>query len=659
MSIASFTSRAAGLGLLAVWAVMHPPAVRAENLYWTGGSGTWTSGTNWSTSPTLSPTGFTPTATSDAITSTNAWTITVPTGASFANSFFARSGGTLNGTGTANALLVLGAGGINTVTSLGILNIGSATAGSNLSVALAASQAWKYRHAGIGGFDMFVYTPVARQAGATQNMTLNIGAMGQGGQDAFIGGTISDGGASGNLGVWVDSAQLVVFNTSQAYTGDTTVQRGSLSTAAGNIPSASRLVLGSGVLSLSGSADTTAVQTVNSTMIRPGFGRVVLNPGTSGTVRLEMGSISRSAGGGIVQFGNSSTTLLGPARVVTTSNANTNDILGPWAITATMANTDVGNQYVRVGDGGVLETLTYSGTSTINDLTDATENYQLSGGGTLTGNKTANTIYINSNSAATINLGANDLILNGISRRKGSFGGDGYVTINSTGGRVVIGDTNELVLAFGDFNVNAPIVDGPTGPGRVVLGTQDYWTHGRGGWGNQHTFSGGLTYANTVSGGGFWFGTADGSATASPFGTGTLTISGDPRYANLTGGGRIGTNNAQIWDVDLSFTSSGTGLHMGTGPVSLGLGAGPSRNVAATGTVTIGGNVADGTYASFPVTSLTKSGNGLLVLSGSLLYTGSTGVSGGTLLISGTNPATMGPMSATGGILQFARRASL
>ncbi|MFM7518920.1 MAG: beta strand repeat-containing protein [Planctomycetota bacterium] len=583
----------------------------------------------------------------------------MPSGTSFANSFFARYQGTLNGTGTANSLLVLGAGGIDTVTDLSGHNVGSATAGSNLSIALAASQAWKYRHAAVGAYDMYVYAPVSRQAGATQNMTLNIGGMGQSGQDAEIYSTISDGGASGNLGVWADGPTNVLFATAQAYTGDTTVQRGTLSGTAGRVPSASRLVMGSGVLSLSGSASTTSVQTVASTNIRPGFGSVVLNPGTSGTVQLNLGAISRSAGGGIVQFGNSSTTLLGPSRIVTTSNTNTNGILGPWAITARQLTTDVGNQYVRVGAGGVLETLTYSGTSVINDLTDPTANYQLSAGGALTGNRTANTIYINSQAAATISLGANDLVLNGISRRVGSSGGAGYVNISSTGGRMVIGASDELVLAYGDFNITAPIVDGPTGAGRVVLGTQDYWQHGRGFWGNQHTFSGGLTYANATNNGGFLFGTADGSATASPFGTGTLTISGDPRYANLTGGGRIGTNNAQIWDVDFTITSSGTGLHMGTGPVSLGLGAGPSRNVGATGTVTVGGNVSDGTYASYPVTSLTKSGAGLLVLSGSLLYTGSTGVSAGTLLVSGTNPATMGPMSATGGVLQFARQASL
>ena len=359
-------------------------------------------------------------------------------------------------------------------------------------------------------------------------------------------------------------------------------------------------------------------------------------------------------------FGTSSATLLGPSRIVTTSNTNTNGILGPWAITARQLTADVGNQYLRVGAGGVLETLTYSGTSVINDLTDPTVNYQLSAGGALTGNRTANTIYINSQAGATISLGANDLVLNGISRRVGSLAGSGNVTIDSTGGRVVIGASNELVLAYGDFNITAPIVDGTGGAGRVVLGTQDNnRPHGFGGWGNQHTFSGGLTYANATASGGFNFGTADGSTTASPIGTGTFTISGDPRYANLTGGGRIGTNNAQIWDVDFTYTSSGTGLHMGTGPVSLGLGAGPSRDVGVTGTVTIGGNISDGTYATYPVTSLTKSGTGLLVLSGSLLYTGSTGVSAGTLLISGTNPASMGPMSATGGVLQLARQASL
>ena len=117
-----------------------------------------------------------------------------------------------------------------------------------------------------------------------------------------------------------------------------------------------------------------------------------------------------------------------------------------------------------------------------------------------------------------------------------------------------------------------------------------------------------------------------GSTTA--LGSGTLTIDGgtlDCSVASLVNG----NNNAQAWNGNFAFAGTNA-LNLGTGNVTLG--ANVQINTSASGTttpLTIAGNIS-GSYG------LAKVGTGVLVLSGSNTYTGTTTLSQGYLQLSST-----------------------
>jgi len=113
--------------------------------------------------------------------------------------------------------------------------------------------------------------------------------------------------------------------------------------------------------------------------------------------------------------------------------------------------------------------------------------------------------------------------------------------------------------------------------------------------------------------------------------SGTLTISGASTLGDTTSAAITLSNNPpQIWNANLTFAGS-QDLNLGTGSVTLG---GSRQVTVSSNTLTVGGPIG-GNY------SLTKSGSGTLLLSGSNTYTGPTTVSQGKLLVDGwlTNSA--------------------
>lgn len=107
-------------------------------------------------------------------------------------------------------------------------------------------------------------------------------------------------------------------------------------------------------------------------------------------------------------------------------------------------------------------------------------------------------------------------------------------------------------------------------------------------------------------------------------GTGTLTVNGGTLDTNDGTARTLSTNNAQTWAGDFAFTGTGN-LNLGTGAVTM---SGATRTLTANaGILTVGGAIGDGGNGY----GLTKSGAGILVLSGAHTYTGATTVSQGTL----------------------------
>ena len=132
-----------------------------------------------------------------------------------------------------------------------------------------------------------------------------------------------------------------------------------------------------------------------------------------------------------------------------------------------------------------------------------------------------------------------------------------------------------------------------------------------------------LSGANTHSGGTSASGGTLNINNASALGTGTLTINGgnidNSSAASLT----LTPNNAQAWNNDFTFIGSKS-LNLGAGAVTMGGG----RTVTVlTNTLSVGGVISGSGFG------LTKSGAGMLVLSGANTYSGATAVNGGALIV--------------------------
>lgn len=418
---------------------------------------------------------------------------------------------------------------------------------------------------------------------------------------------------------------LVNANT---YTGLTMIQDGGAThpTAAGGVdlrfnlagapasniiaPSGTLAFLGGGQLTVTGTANRNSSRSFAATRVGPGLGFFTLTPAAGGTATLNLGTVTAQPGGTLLLPNATGTT------VVTVANANTNNILGPWALLAS-------GSYATVGAGGVIGAATMTPATFATGMVSGTENYAVAAAGTLAASGSANVFFMTN--AVTLSLGANNLTLNGFS----GVGG----TINATTGRLIIGDSGQLVIGstptYPNLTVSAPIVDSGTTPGRLVFGgncaSQD-------GYGNAI-----LSGSNSHSGGTFLSSQAMrlrlGHANA--LGTGTFTIGGIQPMLSSNINGLTLANNAQVWNADFRFWDANS-LNTGTGTMSLGATTTPTGRravgVEGAGYFTVAGTIVDGSDPLWPVTGLRKTGTGVLVLSGSNAYTGSTLVSAGALI---------------------------
>ena len=108
----------------------------------------------------------------------------------------------------------------------------------------------------------------------------------------------------------------------------------------------------------------------------------------------------------------------------------------------------------------------------------------------------------------------------------------------------------------------------------------------------------------------------------SAIGAGRLVINGGTIDTTTAADIALSTNNPQTWAASFTFTGT-KNLNLGTGAVTLN--GSPTVTVNA-GLLTVGGNIGNGTGNSF-----SKSGAGVLLLSGASTFTGSVNVLQGTL----------------------------
>ncbi|MEK7951098.1 beta strand repeat-containing protein [Luteolibacter soli] len=199
----------------------------------------------------------------------------------------------------------------------------------------------------------------------------------------------------------------------------------------------------------------------------------------------------------------------------------------------------------------------------------------------------------------------------------------GNITLNANSGLSFQTDSTGPNNTTGNISVNGATTVRVAGGGNPANGANLTGTL---------TGSGNITYLNTATGAnGYWRLAGDSSGYS-----GTITLNGASGNRSL----RLGTANsgsaAATWNVgDLNVLQvNGVGVQLGK---LQGSGTVTNSSTTAAATITVGagefsGAITNGTTLPAAVTNVTKTGPGLLRLTGFNNYTGATTVSGGTLV---------------------------
>lgn len=332
---------------------------------------------------------------------------------------------------------------------------------------------------------------------------------------------------------------------------------------------------------------------------------------TSGNWAVPFTLSGTGAGGrGAIRFDTNNITLSGAITLAgnTLLTQNTNAV-------TTIINSAIGESAV----GSVLSFGTQGGTGTI----------ALAGANTFTGGVNIDVTNIRIDNAAALNTSApnrvtfaNTALAKNLSLNGTSITIGGLASLATGAGTGTVRNQNVTpatitIQSAADTSFNGVLADG-TGGGALSVVKTGAFSQTLGG---ANTFTGGLTLNQ---------GTLNlNSATALGATASTFTINGGA-LGNTSGAAVvISNNNPVVINGDFSAAPAHA-LDLGAGPVSLGSAAGTSRTITVgSGTLTLGGNISDGTTA----TALTKSGTGLLVLGGSSSYSGITSVTGGNLRV--------------------------
>jgi autotransporter-associated beta strand protein len=371
------------------------------------------------------------------------------------------------------------------------------------------------------------FDAITISGGTTQNGTLTAGSF------RAETGTVRAVLAGAAVGLTKETTGTFTLNGAAAntYTGDTTVNRGTMIVDFANmaaptdlIDSNSALVMGGGTLQVKQKSATVTSQTFNGTTINPGASTITatnVSGSSINTLTVGLGAIGQNVGG-VVNF---VLPTSGQGAITTSNGSDASGILGRWATTGL---TTLLQYAANDGNGNVVA---YTGATEatpadLSNMTSPSTNYSFAAGATMVGGSylKGNTLRYTGAAAGTLEIGAasgtaNTLTLNGLMQAGGNT-----LTIQESGagatGGLVIGDANELVIVANNkgIAISAQIKDG-SAPGSVTFAS-----FGGGGLtltgGN--TYSGGTTVAsgkvqaNGTSGGGNDLALGSGPVTVMP-----------------------------------------------------------------------------------------------------------------------------------------------
>jgi autotransporter-associated beta strand protein len=471
---------------------------------------------------------------------------------------------------------------------------------------------------------------------------------------------------SGTLVVIGPGALTLDGSTTSTNTGGTVINGGNLVLNFANLPSATNLLssssivsMGGGTLGVSGNTFTPTSQTIAGLSLNSGFNSIAVTSSASTTLALN--TISRVAGSGAtVAF------TLPASGSITTTNSNTNGILGGWAVISTGSNSmawAANNGSNAIAASSTVSTSASTVTSTTNWAPTSTQY--------LAGNLTVNSLIETADlhlAGYTLNIGSGGIIFQG-----GNYwmqDSTGTLTSGAASGELFVHSANpsatdeEIKITIAN-NGTTPVSLIKDGPGNLILSQ------------NPATYTG----PTIVNGGTLQLNTANGS-TGELGGTPSITVNSgaqlslnvaDPigytngkealvinggTVSNTTAAGRATLQNAVTMTGGL-LTGTGTGDGYGVYSINTTSGFiatsdiyGNAATIAAKtislqgGTTTF--NVTRGpaspasdltvssaivNYGSNSAYGITQTGNGILTLIGSNTYTGPTTISGGTMLL--------------------------
>lgn len=523
--------------------------------------------------------------TSAAITFGGTSTVPIAQGAINLGTGTLTLGGTVTYTSTGNPL-----GAVITGTGAGNITLSAArsfTIGDSTNVAA------------VGAYELSVFAPITGAFALTKSGAGNLLLTGD---NTFTGLVVQSTSAGGTLTLTGDNSGL---------TGTTALNSGILlldytGSNAAKISTTGALSLLGGTLVLNGNASADTSQVVASTTFAAGAqSNILLNPGAGQELVLNLGAITRAAGGGVLRINLASGTQSATHGVITsTTNDTTTGLVG------------AGGGWLTVTSGGLTSFGTVSGgnivaaTSTLQDVVtnwQAGQNISDSSGftGTLDTETSITSLRFNSSSASNITITTGGLLRidsGGILQTSGA----GVTTIS--GGRIAGNVSNELIFTTDSLSQSLAVSSTITGATLITKGGAG--TLALSGY-NNSTGAFNLLGGTVIASGGFAVGDTQALI---------LAAVGAPVVFSLA----AGTTEA------VGSLSGGNNGTNGGATVALGTGSTLIINQAATGSYS-------GLFTGGATTTLVKNGASTLTYSasGGSGFVGTLQINQGILLLSG------------------------